>query len=120
MGTLNLVTSAEKSPISIKQYNAQGSTKPLQRTYSIESMDSDTACVVAGLNLKEIINNYNTWNHLTVGKLIISITFLNINFLHIIRIYLNVSKQMTNVKLLLLHSNSRNNLTVCKQMRKSK
>ena len=27
---------------------------------------------------------------------------------------------MTDVKLLLLHGNSRNNLTVCKQMRKSK
>ena len=34
-----------------------------------------------------------------------------------IRIYLNVCKQMTDVKFLLLHSNSRNNLTVHKQMR---
>ena len=49
-----------KLPIRIKQYNAQGSTKPLQRTYSIESMDSDTDYVVASLNVEEIINNYNT------------------------------------------------------------
>ena len=32
---------------------------------------------------------------------------------------LNVCKQMTNVKLLLLHSNTWNLLTVCKQMIKS-
>ena len=31
-------------------------------------------------------------------------------------IYLNVCKQMTDVKLLLLHSNTWNHLTVCKQM----
>ena len=49
--------SRTKSPIRIKQYNAQGLTKPLQRTYSIESMDSDTDCIVASLNLEEIINN---------------------------------------------------------------
>ena len=49
-----------KSPIRIKQCNAQGSTKSLQRTYSIESMDSDTDCVVTSLNFEEIINNYNT------------------------------------------------------------
>ena len=48
-----------------KQCNAQESTKPLQRTYSIESMDSDTDRVVANLNLEEILNNYNTWNYLT-------------------------------------------------------
>ena len=41
-----------------------------------------------------------------------SITFLNVNLLHIICIYLNVCKQMTDVKFLLLHSNSYNNLTV--------
>ena len=34
--------SRTKSPTKInKQCNAQGSTKPLQRTYGIESMDSD-------------------------------------------------------------------------------
>ena len=48
-----------KSPIRTKQCNAQGLTKSLQRTYSMESMDSDTDCVVASFNLKEIINNYN-------------------------------------------------------------
>ena len=52
--------SRTKSPIRIKQCNAQGSTKPLQRTYSIESTDSDMDCIVASLNLEEIINNYNT------------------------------------------------------------
>ena len=46
-----------------------------QSTYSIESMESDTDRVVASLNLEEIIKNYNTWNHLTVGKLTSSITF---------------------------------------------
>ena len=34
--------------------------------------------------------------------------------------YLDVSKQITDAKLLLLHGNSCNNLTMCKQMRKSK
>ena len=31
-------------------------------------------------------------------------------------IYFNVCKQMTDVKLLLLHSNTWNHLTMCKQM----
>ena len=97
--------SRTKSPIRIKQCNAQGSTKPLQRTYITESMESDTDHIVASLNLEEIINNYNTWNHLIVDKLISSLTFFNINLLHIC-IYLTVWKQMTDVKLLLLHSNS--------------
>ena len=35
-------------------------------------------------------------------------------------IYLNVCKQMTDIKLLLLHRNTWNNLTVCKQMINSK
>ena len=90
----------EQSPIQInKHINAQGSTKPLQRTYSIESMDIDTDCVVASLNLKEVLNNYNTWNYLTVSQPINLVTFLNVNLLHIIHIYLNMYKQMTNVKL---------------------
>ena len=74
-------------------------------------MDSDTGRIFASLNL-EVLNNYNTWNYLTVGKLISSLTFFffffNVNLLHIIYIYLNVCKQMTDVKLLLLHSNSFN------------
>ena len=84
-------------------------------------MDSDTDCIVASLNL-EVLNNYNTWNYLTVGQLISSLTFLYVNLLYIIHIYLNVYKQMTDVKLLLLHSNSRNHLTeekwaqVCSKM----
>ena len=47
-------------------------------------------------------------------------TFLNVNLLRIMPIYLNVYKQMADVKLLLLQSNSCNNLAMCKQMRKSK
>ena len=54
-----------------------------------ESMDSNADRVVARLNIEEIINNYNTWNHLTVSKLISSLTFLNVNLLHIIRMQTN-------------------------------
>ena len=64
----------------------------------------------ASLNLEEITNNYNAWNNLTVVKLRSSLTFLNVTLLHIVRICLNVCKQMTDVKLLLLHRNSHNNL----------
>ena len=49
-----------KPPITTKASNSQQPTKPLQRTYSIESMDSDTDRVVASLDLEEIIKNYNT------------------------------------------------------------
>ena len=49
-------TSRTKSSIRMnKQCNAQGSTKFLQRSYSIESVDSDTDHVVASLNLEEMI-----------------------------------------------------------------
>ena len=34
---------------------------------SIENMASDTDRVVASRNLEEIIDNYITWNNLTVG-----------------------------------------------------
>ena len=112
--------SRTKSPIRINKHcNALGSTKPLWRIYSIESMDSDTDYVVGSLNLEEILNNYNTWNYLTVGKLISSFTFLSVNLLHIMYIYMCANK-MTDVELLLLLSNSGNHLTVCKQMSKSK
>ena len=76
-GSTFKISSTTKSPITTKQFNSQQPTKPLQKTYSIESMDSDTDRVVARLNLEEIIKNYNTWNHLTLGKLISSVTFLN-------------------------------------------
>ena len=33
-------------------------------------MDSDTDRLVASLNLEEVLDNYNTWNYLTVGQLI--------------------------------------------------
>ena len=63
--------SRTKSPIRINKHcNAQGSTKSQRRTYSIESMDSDTFHLDACLNLEEALNNYNTWNYLTVGQLI--------------------------------------------------
>ena len=61
-----------------KQSNAQGSTKSLQRSYSIESMDSDTDRIVASLDLEGITNNYKTWNHLAVSKQLSSIPFLNV------------------------------------------
>ena len=54
------ISSTTNSPITTKRSNSQPPTKPLQRTYSIESMDSDTDRVVASLNLEEIIKNYNT------------------------------------------------------------
>ena len=60
-------------------------------------MDSDTDRIVASLNLEQILNNYNTWNRLTVGKLISSLTFLNVNLLHI---YLHVYKQMTTLEII--------------------
>ena len=85
----------------------------------MESMDSDIDRVVVSLNLEVVVNKYNTWNHFTESKLKSSLTFLKVNLLHIIYIYLNVCKQMTDVKLLLLRCNSRNHLILCKQMRKS-
>ena len=42
-----------------KQCNAQGLEKNLRRTYSIESMDSNTDRVVVSLYLEEILNNCN-------------------------------------------------------------
>ena len=59
-GSTFKMASRIKLPIRIKPCNALESTKPLQRTYSIESMDSDTYRVVASLNLEELLNNYNT------------------------------------------------------------
>ena len=50
--------SRTKSPMGIdKQSNARGSTESLQRSYSIESMDSDADCIVASLNLEGITND---------------------------------------------------------------
>ena len=59
-GSTFKIPSTTKSPITTKPFNSQQPTKPLQRTYSIESMDSDTDRVVASLNLEERIKNYNT------------------------------------------------------------
>ena len=63
-----------------EQCNAQGSTKSLQRPHSVESMDSDTDCIVANLDQEGITNNYNTWNHLAVSKQMISNSFLNVTY----------------------------------------
>ena len=53
--------SRTKSPMGInKLSNAQGSTKSRQRSYSIESMDTYTDCIVAILDLEGITNNYKT------------------------------------------------------------
>ena len=60
-GSTFKIPSTTKSPITTKPSNSQPQKKKtLQRTYSIESMDSDTDCVVVSLNLEEIIKNYNT------------------------------------------------------------
>ena len=50
-------------------------TNSLQRSYSIENMDSDTDRIVASLDLKGITNYYKTWNHLAVRKQMSSIPF---------------------------------------------
>ena len=69
--------SRTKSPMGMnKQRNSQGSTKSLQRSYRVESMD----CIIGSLNLEGITNNYNTWNHLAVCKQMSSISFLNLNY----------------------------------------
>ena len=60
-GSTFKMPSRTKSPIRTKRCNTKGSTKPLQRINSIESMDGDTDGIVASLNLKEIINHYNTY-----------------------------------------------------------
>ena len=54
-------SSRAKSPMGIdKQSNAQGTSKSLQRSYSIENMDSDTDHIVASLDLEGNTNNYKT------------------------------------------------------------
>ena len=60
LGSTFKIPSSTKSPITTKPSNSQQPTKPLQRTYSVESMDSDTDRVVACLNLEEITKNYKT------------------------------------------------------------
>ena len=50
-----------KSPMGMKkQCNAQRSTKSLQASYRVESMDSDTDHIAVSPNRKSITNNYNT------------------------------------------------------------
>ena len=75
-GTTFKMPSRTKSLVRIKQCKAQGSTKSLQRTYSTERMDCNTDNIFASLNIEEIINTYNNWNNLTVGKFISPISFL--------------------------------------------
>ena len=54
-------SSRAKSPMKTdEQSNAQGTSRSLQRSYSIESIDSDTDRIVASLDLEAITNNYKT------------------------------------------------------------
>ena len=57
-----------------KQSNDQGSIKSLPRPYSMETVDSDTDCIVASLDLECRTNNYKTGIYLAI-KQISSITF---------------------------------------------
>ena len=41
-------------------------------------MDRDIDRIVANLNLEDIINNYNTWNHVTVCKQMSTISFFKV------------------------------------------
>ena len=59
-GSTFKMPSRTKSPIRIKLCNTQRSTKPPTKIYSIESVESDTKCVVVILNLEEGLKNYNT------------------------------------------------------------
>ena len=110
-GSTFKIPSTTKFPIRTKLSNAQQPTKPLQRRYSIESMDTYTECVLAGLNLEEIIKKLQYLKPLKCRQTFkLNHFFKIVNLLHIIHIYLNVCKQMTDLKFLLLHSNSCNNL----------
>ena len=57
-GSTFKIPSKIKSPITTKQSNSQQPTTPLQKRYSIGSMDSDTERLVASLNLEKINKNY--------------------------------------------------------------
>ena len=68
--------SRTKSPMGMnKQFNAQRSTKSLQRSYSTERIDCDTDHIVTSLYVEGITNNYSTWNYLAVCKQMSSIYF---------------------------------------------
>ena len=54
-GSTFKIPSTTKLPITTKPSNSQQPRKPRKKTYSIESMDSDTDRLVASLNLEEII-----------------------------------------------------------------
>ena len=58
-----------------KQYYAQSSTKSLNRSYSIESMDSETDRIFVNSNLKDVLKNFNSCGHLTVCKQMSTISF---------------------------------------------
>ena len=59
----------KKSPIRTNKHcNTQGLTESLRRTYSIENMDSNTDCIVAGLILEEVLNNYKTRRRKTLNS----------------------------------------------------
>ena len=107
-GSTFKMPSTTKSPIT-KPSNSQPPAKPLQRTYSIESMDNDTDRVVASLNLDEIIKNYDTWNHFTAGKLISSITYAKLNYFRYNCFWHCIYTKLNCLSKLFWH------LTVCKQ-----
>ena len=59
-----------------KQCNAQGSTKSLQRSYSVKSMDRNKDSIVASLDLEVI----TAWNYLAVRKQMISVNFITVTY----------------------------------------
>ena len=56
--------------------NCHRSTKSLQTTYSIESIETDINCIVAKLNQEEITDNYNSWTHLIMSSILFSLMLL--------------------------------------------
>ena len=75
LSTKFLSTSRTKSHIRMNSVMLTDWQNSFKEPNSIESIDNDTECRVASLNLEEVLNNYKTWNHLTVRKLISSLTF---------------------------------------------
>ena len=63
-----------------KQSSAQGTSKSLQRSYGIESMDSDTDCIVASLDpegIKKWLQDLKPFNCVQTNELN---PFLNVTY----------------------------------------
>ena len=60
-----------------KKCNAQGSTKSLQRSYFIESMNCDTDCTIASLNVADITTVLKLFNCVETDKLNL---FINVTY----------------------------------------